>query len=353
MPAPMALIAPLKPELGEIFEDVAQVHVSAGILAFMYFRMADLFKLSIPLTIGVYHSREFTGGHKRRLPIYEKYNRYLFYKLMDKRNLIFFYEKIIKIHEEYAKQSFKGVNTFPIGVVEERTIESGQKQHQSGSLTIGSVGRLAHFKSYNLWMLDVIKDLIRRNIDVRYLVYGYGPLEHEMRRRIQELGIQRHVELRGLLEYADFNRIAGGFDIFVGSGTSVIEAANLGVPALVGIEYITKPLTYDYFAYLRGHSYNEDGLFEKYSIVDQIMKYLSMNESERDLLCQAHIKKAQEYSMETCVENFETVPAKRLDPALVGKYASLRFRVGYTSSFAMFLLQCRLQGKTLAQVIYE
>lgn len=353
IPAPLSLIVPLKKELGRIFEGVTQVHVSAGVLAFMHLRLLRHFGVNVPLTIGVYHSLEFTGRNRNSLPFYERKNRQLFFDLIDTRNIIFFYEKLIGMHEAYSSKSFKNVNIFPIGVVNRTRPAEVHKQFTSNRLIIGSVGRLAHFKSYNLWMLDVIKELVRRGIDVHYSIYGYGPLKREMEKRITDLGIQEHVELKGLLDYKDFNDTVKKFDIFVGSGTSIIEAANLGVPSIVGIEYITEPITYDYFAYLSGYSYNEDGLFEKHSVIDQISKFLAMSASEKRELSELHVRKANEFSMETCVDNMRRISTVRFDDGVIRAYSSFSFRLIYALSFTFFMIRCRLRGRSLAQVIYQ
>src|SRR5690606_32286165 len=114
---------------------------------------------------------------------------------------------------DFYGEDFSAVNLFPLGVIEpkdhfERSIINNDKK-----LLIGSVGRLVEFKSYNLWMLDVVGALKDGGVDVSYLVYGDGPLKNEMQRRIDELGISEQVSLKGTLDYSNFGDVVSGFDI--------------------------------------------------------------------------------------------------------------------------------------------
>ena len=47
---------------------------------------------------------------------------------------------------------------------------------------------------------------------------------------------------------------------FVGSGTALLEAAAMGIPAIIGIESDEEGLTYGLLSQLKGYSYHEKGL---------------------------------------------------------------------------------------------
>ncbi len=100
---------------------------------------------------------------------------------------------------------------------------------------IVSVGRLVDFKAYNLGAARIVKACRERGIEVSWDIYGYGPLEAEIRDCADAMFVSQHVCLKGKLDYSSFSTVVAGYDLFIGMGTSVIEAAVLGVPSICAI----------------------------------------------------------------------------------------------------------------------
>ena len=93
------------------------------------------------------------------------------------------------------------------------------------------------------------------------------------------------------------------FDLFIGSGTSIVEA--LGI---VGIESTKEPLTYGFFSDVCMYDYNIDGLdLVKCSVEELILKYLKMDYKERYNLSKLHSESIKPFLMSTTVENFESL----------------------------------------------
>ncbi|AVU76083.1 hypothetical protein CRX69_13045 [Pseudomonas rhizophila] len=316
----------------------------------MVLRLASVLKIDLGLTMGLYHSMEFSWGARLpRLPFFERSNRQLFYYLHAVQALMFFNEKTVDLYSKLSGKDFSNVGLFPLGVVE--GISTLPSKRFSPFLNLGSVGRLVDFKSYNLWMLDVVNELRRLGLTVRYDIYGYGPTEETIADKIRDLHLEDIVFLRGSLDYSEFSKIVSEFDIFVGSGTALVEAAGLGVPSIIGIENSNEATTYGFLSEIPGFSYNEDGLYPKRSAVDILVDFSSYNEVDKLILSEAHVKKAEMFSVDTCVENFEQVKPSAMLNSPLRKKSSLFFRFLYTSSVVFFSLLWRLKGRKLSQVV--
>jgi len=354
IPYHLLLIIPLRKELRHIFDGVRQVHVSGGALGFFYLKVSALFELNIPLTIGVYHSKEFIWGGGGGLPFYEKANRQLFFNFLSRENLIFFNERLVSSYEDFFGHALVGVNVFPLGVTSSnaRAETRGRKKNKNKDLIIGSIGRLVDFKTYNMWMIDVVRDLIDRGLSVRYIVYGDGPLRSDMIKRIEAYGLLNRIELRGLLEYSKFSHAISEFDIFIGSGTAIIEAAGQGIPSLVGIESVEAPVTYGFLSEIPGFTYNEDNLYTKFLAVDKIFEFINMDSSSMARISFDHVSKAGIFSIEACTQNFIKINGVPFDSEALAGFSSFYFRLKYSVSFFIFSLWLRARGKVLSEVVY-
>ncbi len=108
---------------------------------------------------------------------------------------------------------------------------------------IVSIGRLAPMKEYNFYMIDVVKELRGRGLNVTWSVYGAGDYEAAMREKIRANGLEHCIFMRGTVPYARFREVLEDGYIFVGMGTSILEAALFRVPNVNAIAYDQEGLT--------------------------------------------------------------------------------------------------------------
>ena len=107
---------------------------------------------------------------------------------------------------------------------------------QDSDLVVGSVGRLVLAKNYPL-TLEVALEVLQTHPQATFLLVGGGPLEAELRARIQHLGLEKKVRLAG--ERDDVADLMSAFDVFLmtsdreGMPNAVMEAATLGLPCVV------------------------------------------------------------------------------------------------------------------------
>jgi glycosyltransferase involved in cell wall biosynthesis len=101
---------------------------------------------------------------------------------------------------------------------------------------VGMVGNFRAGKGHAILLEAAVR--VRRAIpDVRFVLVGHGPLESNVRRRVQQLGLDGTVVFTGARD--DAPRVTGAFDLFAlpslseGLAIALIEAMALGKPAVV------------------------------------------------------------------------------------------------------------------------
>lgn len=347
----LSLLYPLRTDVvEEILSSVESVHVSNGFCAHMALRLASSGGRELPVSIGLYHSMEFCWGRNlNSLPYFERRNRDFFNLLHQHYALIFFNEKMVEFYSGMTGKDFSDVNVFPLGVVNQR--KEIPTKIFSNRLRIGTVGRLVDFKTYNIWMLDVVDKIMAQGIQVSYDIYGEGPLKEKISEKINELKLEAIVTLKGGFNYSEFSKVVSDFDVFIGSGTALIEASGLGVPSIVGIESVTEAETYGFLSEIPGFSYNEDNLYPKKDVMSLFLDFYNSSEDEKASLSQAHVKKSEMFSMEACVKNFAEVKAFPVLKSALGRRRSWLFRILYTASVGTYSVRLKLAGKTLSQVV--
>ena len=103
------------------------------------------------------------------------------------------------------------------------------------ALAVGTVGRLDPQKN-QMRLLDIFPSVLERNVDSRLVIVGSGPLESEIKTRIDKLGLSDKVILTGPRK--DVNELLSGFDVFVltsfseGLGIALVEAQASGLPCV-------------------------------------------------------------------------------------------------------------------------
>lgn len=347
IPFHLLLLVPLRASIKEIFNNCVHVHVANGICAFFCLKLFRYLSKEPILTMGLYHSKEYCWGGSS-IPYFEKKNREFFFHVISKSNIVFFNDALVDIYTKFTKTDFSKVNLFPLGVIESPNIPDDLPKLSSDGLSIVSIGRLVRFKSYNIHMIHIVKKLKDMGVSIRYVVYGEGPLSGEMKELIAELELEEEVELKGRLDYSNFASTVRQFDIFVGSGTAIVEAANLGVPSIVGIENIELPETYGYFSDIPGFSYNEDGLYPKKSILGVVLQYKLLNPHEILELREKHVEKSQLFSIQNCAANFEKMNSQKIDSVDIRRFSTIVFRVKYAMSLFLTSFFLRVKGTSLS-----
>jgi hypothetical protein len=224
----------------------------------------------------------------------------IFRRLLPPAARLFMSEAVKSSIEARCGESIEGM-IWPLPVDGDRYRSS---KHAPERGTLVSIGTLCDFKSYNLYMLDVIRGLLDRGIEVRWSVYGEGPLREKMERRISDLNLHQHVRLEGALSYDDMAQVLCKAWVFIGMGTSLVEAGFCSVPSIPAIANTAKPLSYGYLYDLPGYAVGEELSLPLVSIDGLLERLLNLDareykaEEERTL---AHVRR---FDMEPIMQRF-------------------------------------------------
>lgn len=194
------------------------------------------------IVTGVFNPWEYCTRHIRfRLP-YHMVVR-LFDRTIPDENKLFMSEQIRRLHEVDYRRSLPRARVWPLPV-DSKMFSGAKRKPVHGKIV--SIGRLDDIKRYNYYMIDVVKELLQRGYTVTYDIYGDGPFRSNMLEKIRSNNLDKYIHLRGRLEYQEMGNILSDAFVFVGMGTSLIEAGMCGVPGIVAIANCEQPLTYGF-----------------------------------------------------------------------------------------------------------
>jgi hypothetical protein len=185
---------------------------------------------------------------------------------------------------------------------------------------IVSVGRLAPMKEYNIYMIDVVARLRQRGFPVTWTVYGEGVFADIMKARINELGLTEAIELKGKLAYSQFASAMQHAYIFVGMGTSIIEASLCGVPGVVALAYEATGVTYGPLYLLEFGNSGElkDSTPPGTTVEAEIERLLNLRKREYEEEIHRTREYAKAYTMDSPMDNFVSIASKASVPNASG-----------------------------------
>lgn len=177
----------------------------------------------------------------------------------------------------------------------------------SGSpLRIVSVSRLVNFKTSNLQMAEVVARLNASGVPARWTLYGGGPEREKIEASVKAAGAEAFVSLQGPVPYTELSRVIGEADIYIGGGTTLIEASALGVPALVAQDSNPEPTS-------PGFLCDREGVFTSdvsdhdilVPIFDHIVRFAELDETGVKALSDRSRRKAELYGSPQARSEYE------------------------------------------------
>lgn len=292
-------------KLHNIVNDCSQIHVADAFSGLLANKILYELKLSKPITFGVYHTKEFTWGASEKLPYFEQVNRRFVFELNPNDNLLCYSKTTKETIEKKIGFRLENAKTFRLGVIE-KPIEKVKVFSLNSTIKICAIGRLTSFKTYNFWMPKVIKELKEKGLNVTFDIYGSGECESDIKRIVSEY--PDYISLQPAFNYSEFSKIVSNYDLFIGSGTAIIEAASLGIPSIIGIESIEEPLSYGFFSEFADYEYHVLGLpFKLKPVVDIIYEFCLSDCKAKEKLSIEHKRESKFFLMSTCSYNFESM----------------------------------------------
>jgi glycosyltransferase involved in cell wall biosynthesis len=179
---------------------------------------------------GVYHPRIYFFESPDTC--FLKLARIVFDRYVSDASKYFMNDAVRNEHENYFGRTFQASRIIPIPIDAERM---GQTKRSPTLGRFVSVGRLTAFKSYNLYMIDVIEQLLDRGHQVEWHVYGEGELKVIMLERIAQRKLSDRIILHGNIDYTSLRDAFEKAYGFIGMGTALLEAGAAGVPCIPAI----------------------------------------------------------------------------------------------------------------------
>lgn len=294
------MLLPIKRKyLRKVLMKTNQIHVFDGMHALLGYRLSRAIGgEGVPITIGFYHYIKYLWGGNR-VAFHERVNRRFVFDYLPQQSLLFFSKGNRDLYIKHKKNNFIDANTFRLGVVDKKEVEISGKLNKP--LKIVAIGRFVEFKTYNIYMIDVVNSLVMKGYKVQFDIFGDGPLKQHMQDKIQCLGMTECVHLKGVLDYSKFDETVMQYDLFIGSGTAIIQSSALGVPSIVGVENVLEPKTYGYFSDVSDYEYNLKGLHLPLIPVENLIeKLINVDEDARLNLKQCHLESVEMFTNEAC-----------------------------------------------------
>lgn len=154
---------------------------------------------------------------------------------------------------------------------------------RNGRYKILSIGRLVNFKTYNLFMIDVIRELRNEIPNIEYTIIGDGPLADTVVNKIQHFKMGNYVKLIKSIEYDQIRTLINEYDLHIGMGTSILDVGKYGMPSLVAVPFIQDSITHGYVYHLRPYCLGElDSQDRPFSMLSAIRQFL-LREDRQDV----------------------------------------------------------------------
>ncbi|QDV12560.1 Glycosyl transferases group 1 [Rosistilla oblonga] len=232
----------------------------------------------------------------------------VFCNILPDENKLFMSEHIRLSHAKTHDLNQPVGKTWPLPLDVERYRRIERKPER---LRILSVGRLMSFKTYNLYMIDILKRLKSEGVHAHWEVVGDvdksdNELKSEMCKRIELSGLRDNVTLHGTLDEHRIIELLQTAGVFVGMGTSLIVAAAAGVPAIPAIVNDLSSSTYGWFHELPPGSCGEhvEGTSPDISIHKMLSGVLAVSDTEYSNLCFQEKEAAMFFDINRRTEQF-------------------------------------------------
>ncbi len=330
-----------KRKLKEFIGNESTIHVM-GIFGYILAKRIQKIIPALKITVGIYHQNEFKYESIKCF-----FNNWVFKEIsrFNHNHIIFFNNNTRNTYAQYFNRTFINSTVIPIGIDLKNEITNFNNFVPN---LIISVGNLVGFKTYNKHIINEIPNLIKLYPEVKYHIYGTGEEEINIKSLIKDLDLEEYVILKGILDYNKFNEVVSLANVFVGNGTAVLEAANLSVPSIVGIESCEDPITYGYISDIEEFDYNEFIINKRTIKFNLLLENLfSGGKDERKRLGKLNKIAVEKFDISNTVLGFDKVNKNKEKKDIIVfrqiVLIKLLFSFIYISIFHLTKIDCRFK----------
>jgi len=238
--------------------------------------------------------------------------RHFLYKIPDEFKM-FMSQTVRDIHADSLKTNFdkSKILLIPTKLSDVRKCGMPQKK------IIVSIGRVDNaMKKYVHQLPEITAKLRKNGYVVTCDIYGHGDSSaiEELHKHIRQYDVQESVNYHGEVEYTRFHDVLRDCFVFVGMGTSAIEASMFGVPTITAVAFCEKPISYGYLPELPLGALGEDLKNGNTREIESMIAALcEIPESEYINLSKRHVDCAKNYDEDVICVNFLDFLNERLN----------------------------------------
>jgi glycosyltransferase involved in cell wall biosynthesis len=299
----------------DILSDVDHIHLP-DYNSILYYKKVFFHKYKWTVSIGVYHINEF---------VFRDFETWYFGKKIKELfqnispNCILFFNEISReLYNSYYHDKFKESLITPIGI----DVSKYQDDYVGiQNNRVVSIGRLSSWKKYNFHMIEAVHVLQQQGITIQYDSYGDGDQLELLNSLVANYNLSHLIKFHKGIPYSKFKEAISNSLMFIGAGTSLVEASACGIPALIGIENESYPVSYGFLHNLSSYSYQERELqYARIDIVQFILQLLNCDELTYKKECERARSRSSDFSIDKSVVDFEK---------LCGNAENVPFNSGY------------------------
>jgi len=233
---------------------------------------------SVRLAVGIFHPRELFPENQPNWM--HKAMKILFFS-SQKGSWIFMNRACLASHERQFDRRLERFNIFPIYV--DIPEIPNRRNLDRRTVSIVSVGRIVDFKAYNWGAIEIARKLRQEGISFRWTIFGEGAEREKLQEAARAAALSDCLRFEGLLDYSNFHSTMVDYDLFIGMGTSVLEAASTGIPSIVAVDSMPEGC-YGFLHECPGDSIGEviDGA-KTLDIASKILEFCQLDHQERKL----------------------------------------------------------------------
>lgn len=304
----------------------------SGFIGGIIYSVLSNVNIDISFFAGIYHPREF--NIYGNTSVKNQFHKHYFKNYLNECNIVFMSTEVQKSIETLLNKEFKTSHIWPLAINIPKNIVEGKPK----TFRIVSIGRYVSFKSYNLYLFDIMTELLEAGLDVTWETYGSGPLFEIMRQKASNPIYNNRITINGEVPYADIQKVTKTASVFIGMGTIILEVASLGVPTIPAIAYNNTPHTYGYVYDLPYYCVGERLETEPSIPIQNQIEKLYVASDEEYIAIQLKTKEyIKAYGIDDLMEKFEGFTRVKGIKLKKSKYPTLLKFLYYIFSYNSFL----------------
>ncbi|MGY0616932.1 glycosyltransferase [Vibrio sp. FJH11] len=231
-------------------------------------------------------------------------------KSLPNTNLVFMNDGCKSIHQSEGDRDYSScsINPIPVKLLNHRELSEPPKE----PLRVLTISRIEPIMKGYLFHLPKIIEQFSLSTDVKLEIYGNGTDkdEQELRKKIKELNLPpgSSVNFLGPIDHKDITKVLEDAWVYIGMGTTVIEASSMGVPSIVATAYNENGCSVGYYKDMKFGDVGESvSTYQNIPISKMLDELLTKDVREYKELSNECYINSLSHSPDKCVERFESV----------------------------------------------